>query len=548
MKKCSRFFIISFIIMFLSLYGLPIYGDIAIPKTIKVGLNYGSPMYNNINIKSLKPIEITFKKNGKDETILLKAPIDFSFRKDTYFNIVNGEEKKIQYIKAVKYSGDLLGPYHIQIGKAYKNYDLAEVALKSINKSVKGSFVAYEEGWRIWNGLLLDEKEAKEQMNIIQKKLVDTNLEVIEPDEGRIQIVDAATGNPAFIYNCDELLMSPEKSDKGASLIEYKGSRYRGDFIIKALDDGSIGVINSLPLSDYLYGVVPCEMQATWHMEALKAQAVAARNYTLLSIDKHEKDGFDLCNTQHCQVYKGYDSEHPNTNEAVDKTKNKLLYYKNELAQTYYHSSSGGHTDNSENIWSESVPYLRGVDDSYGLGSPYDIWVSQLDKSFIETKLAEYDMNIGSLLNIEPIETSEFGRVIKLEIIGAKDTVVLEKEKCRSVLGSTNIKSIWYELATESDLNIFDMQSNDNIIKRPEGLTVISGSGTKTLTQKDKNIYVKGLFDVRNCGVIPKEYTFTGRGWGHGLGMSQYGAKGMAEEGFNYAEILEHYYKGTRVQ
>lgn len=547
MRKFIGILLISFTIMFLHIQSTTVYGDITIPKTIKIGLNYGNSMFHNINIKNTKPIDLTLKKAGIEETVFLKAPIDFSFRKDSYYNVLAGEVKIIQYIKAVKYSGDLLGPYHIQIGNTYKNYDTAEGALKNIEKSAKNSFIAYENGWQIWNGLLLDEKECKEQIDIIQKKLPDIKLQIIEPDENRIQMIDNI-GNPFLIYNCNEVLITNSKPEENLSLLEFNGSKYRGGIIIKTLEDGSLGVINELSLEQYLYGVVPCEMEPSWHTEALKAQAVAARNYALLNMGKHEKDGYNLCNTQHCQVYKGYNKEHPNTNEAVDITKGKLLYYKNELAQTYYHSSSGGHTENSENIWSETIPYLRGVDDSFCLGSPNDIWVSEMDKTFIESKLAQSNLNIGNLIDIKPMELSEFGRVTQLEIVGTKDTVLLEKEKLRNIFGTSNIKSIWYEIKTGSDISVFDMEKNSTMVKRPSELCIISASSKKTLSQKDKSLHTKGLFDIKKYNVLPGEYTFSGKGWGHGIGMSQYGAKGMAESGFNYVKILEHYYKGTAVR
>lgn len=535
------------LIIFLLIQSTIVCGDITIPKTVKVGLNYGNPMFDNINIKSNKPIELVLSKSGEEETISLKSPIDFSFRKDSYYNILDGGTKKIQYIKAVKYSGELIGPFHIRIGNTYKDYNSADTALKSMGKSIKGLFIAYENGWQIWNGLLLDEKECKEQIDIIQNKIPDAKLQIIGPDEKRIQITDA-DGNPFFVYNCNEIFIKAPNAEKELSLISFNGANYRGELIIKTLEDGSIGVINSLPLDQYLYGVVPCEMEPTWHTEALKAQAVAARNYALQNICKHEKEGYNLCSTQHCQVYKGYDKENPKTNEAIDQTKGKLLYYNNELAQTYYHSSSGGHTENSESIWSETIPYLRGVDDSYGLGSPYDLWISELDKSHIESKLSEYSMNIGNLIDIRPIELSKFGRVTQLEIIGTKDTIILEKEKFRTMFGTSNIKSIWYEVNTESDINVFDMQQNANIMKRPNGLSVVSADSKRTLTQNDKSLYIKGPYDIKKLNFLPSSYTFKGKGWGHGIGMSQYGAKGMAESGFNYVKILEHYYKGTAVR
>ena len=137
-------------------------------------------MFHNINIKSKKPVEIVLKKNEKDETIAFKLPIDFSFRKDLYYNILNDEVKNIQFIKAVKYSGVLLGPYHVQIGNTYNDYNSAKEALTTIEKSIKGSYIAYENGWKIWYQLLLDQKECKEQIDILEKQLPNVKYTIIE--------------------------------------------------------------------------------------------------------------------------------------------------------------------------------------------------------------------------------------------------------------------------------------------------------------------------------------------------------------------------------
>ena len=536
-------------VLFIIFNKTAVYSDIVVPDLIKIGLNHGNATFHNINISSKNTIEIILNQGAKENKIVFENPIDLSFRKDSYYNVLNDEIKKIQFIKAVKYSGELLGPYHIRIGDAYKDYNSAKKTLDLIEKSIKGVYIAYDKEWEIWYGTLLDEKECKEKINILQKKLSDAKYNIVEPDENRVQVIDVSTGNVVFVYNSNEILIrSYESGVNKFSLIKYGEANYRGDIILKILGDGSIGVINVIPFELYLYGVVPCEVYSSWHKEALKAQAVAARNYAMINIERHKDDGFDLCNTQHCQVYKGYDKEETNTNKAVDETKGRLLFYGTELVQTYYHSSSGGHTENSENVWNEALPYIKGVDDSYGLGSPNDEWVTELESSFIEEKLKGNKTDIGRVIDLKIPDVSEFGRVRELEVVGTKNIEILKKENVRLVLGTSNIRSTWYEVSTESDINIFDMNKNDIVIKRPIELNILSAGGKKKVIPKESNIFIKGLFEAKKYPVLPSKYIFKGKGWGHGLGMSQYGAKGMAEAGYDYKEILEYYYKDSEVR
>ncbi|HCJ56194.1 MAG TPA: hypothetical protein DHV55_01475 [Clostridiaceae bacterium] len=124
----------------------------------------------------------------------------------------------------------------------------------------------------------------------------------------------------------------------------------------------------------------------------------------------------------------------------------------------------------------------------------------------------------------------------------------MEKEKIRTIFGTSNIKSIWYEIKTDSDVNIYDTNSNSIRVKRPQGLHIISASGQATIEPSSKKISIKGLFDVQQYNIMPQTYILNGKGWGHGVGMSQYGAKGMADSGYSFIEILEHYYTGTKVK
>lgn len=309
-----------------------------------------------------------------------------------------------------------------------------------------------------------------------------------------------------------------------------------------------ITVVNELPFDQYLYSVVPSEMPSAWPLEALKAQAVSARNFAISTMGRHNDHGFDLCNTEHCQAYNGMAQENERTTEAVNATKGKVLTYEGKLIATYYHSSSGGHTEDIQNIWGGSLPYIKGVEDSYSLGSPHDSWTLELDRAAIKEKLAQYDIDLGNILDIRPLEYSPYGRVIKLEIKGTKETRIFEREKIRTILGTKNLKSIWYKLKTDADLFVRGSLLGGNESGRASNMYVVSAAGTSKVSSSSNLIAVRGMSGTKKYSITPNTYTFEGRGFGHGLGMSQYGAKGMAEAGYNYQKILEHYFQGAKVQ
>ncbi|MCQ1529736.1 SpoIID/LytB domain-containing protein [Lutispora saccharofermentans] len=549
MQKHYKSLYIVYIALFLTLIFIsPVNASPLIPERVKVGLNYNSASSGMI-ISCNSSVAVN-SLNGTDKSALLNIskPSKLSFRTDGYYNIIDKEIKKIQYIKAVKYQGDIIGPYHIQIGESFADYDSAEKSLENIKTKLPDSFLAYDGMWSIWTGLFLDEKQCLDQINIYQNKSNFYTYKLVEPDQRRVQIADVNSNDVMLIYKAQQVEIRASESMENTSPLEVNGVKYRGNILLKTQEDGSILVINDVAFDEYLYSVVGSEANPAWPIEALKAQAVAARNYAVINLGKHNKDGYDLCSTTHCQAYKGYSKEHDSTNKAVAQTKNKLLFYGDEVATTFYHSSSGGHTENSENIWSEEIPYLRGVDDPFSVGSPNDTWTHALDRKAMQQKLIENNMDIGDIIDVNIIETSEFGRAKKVEITGSKSAVILEKEKMRTIFGTSDIKSIWYEIKTDSDVNIYDTNSNSISVKRPQGLHIISASGQTIIEPSGKKISIKGLFDVQQYNIMPQTYILNGKGWGHGVGMSQYGAKGMADSGYSFIEILEHYYTGTKVK
>lgn len=309
---------------------------------------------------------------------------------------------------------------------------------------------------------------------------------------------------------------------------------YRGGVNFKIDKNGRLTVINVLWLEEYLYGVVPKEMVYSWGMEALKAQAIAARTYAVRNYGRYEAQGFDLCPTQNCQVYGGMEAENPRTTQAVDETRGLVIYHAGQPIQAVYHASSGGTTENSENIWSEPIPYLRGVQDEFSLGSPYDEWEYEISKANLEKKLAAAGKKIGSILAVSLDSVSPNGRVLRMTIVGTNGSASYEKEALRKFIGYSSLKSNWFAVGVA-----FAPSTHlDPGAGVPAGVAQsLQNAGA---SQSASLIYTAGMAQT-------DLFLFRGRGYGHGLGMSQYGARTMAEKGYNFADILRYYFAGVEI-
>lgn len=321
-------------------------------------------------------------------------------------------------------------------------------------------------------------------------------------------------------------------------------TRYRGGISTSVLKSQLI-LVNTVNMNQYLKGVVPKEMTGTWPIEALKAQAVAARTYALTIKTKHAHQGFDLCSTVDCQVYGGYSAEMPNSNMAVDQSDGQKMYYMDQLIQAYYHASSGGRTENSENVWSARLPYIRSVEDPYSLNSPYDVWTKTYSNSDFSVVMKNAGYQIGDVKDITIRSKSTAGRVQELLVSGTKDSVVLVKEKTRAVLGYTTIKSMLFNVVKGDTISI--LSSKGLSTNQANTLAVMTAQGPKTL-QNEVVVYDGNSHSNKRLASSSGQITIVGSGFGHGLGMSQWGAKNMADQGLSYESILKHYYTGITLK
>ncbi len=363
--------------------------------------------------------------------------------------------------------------------------------------------------------------------------------------EGSVFIDD--NGN----YGYDPCLSTDDLRD-GNPLV-YVGQRAYRDYIELVPWAGKITVVNIVDIEKYLYSVVCSEVFPGWHKESLKAQAVAARTYAKYNSGEKSKfsdRAYDLADDQRSQVYKGYNIEDERVRDAVDECRGEMVYYDDEVINAFFFSTSGGSTSNSEDIWTYKVPYLRAVSDILETTPEVKPWINEMAMSTIENKLAQRDIYIGSVLSAYITDVNDEGIVMALQINGTNGSTVLEKEKIRG-LGLHSRKFVLLnegELAdTEVSVIGADGVSADVDL---EDVYVLDDTEVESLPVSKQAI----IMSDKNIRNIPLErgksghISFAGMGWGHSVGMSQSGAKGMAEAGYDYKEILEHYYTGVEVR
>jgi stage II sporulation protein D len=309
----------------------------------------------------------------------------------------------------------------------------------------------------------------------------------------------AETGDEAA-----QALVAP--SDLEEPLAAGEGT-YRGLLEVRAAAGEAITAVNVVNVEDYVQGVVPNELSAGAHsaLEALKAQAVAARTYALGHLGDYSSKGYDLCATAACQVYRGAGSESRLGNRAVAETRGVLATWRGRPIHAYYTAACGGHTESGRAVFEDRAPYLRGVtcvpEDSGGQiereRTAHDqAWQVRLTPAQVRATIARYG-SVGSIHDLAPRRTGASGRVLELAVKGADGEMLLKGLKVRWGLGV------------------------------PENLFVIGR-------------------EMAPDGAVER-FVITGLGRGHGVGLCQLGAAAMARAGATYEAILKHYYTGISV-
>lgn len=411
-----------------------------------------------------------------------------------------------------------------------------------------GNYKVYVGGVGSLSELESIENEVQGLGYIFSKKVLQDNLRIRMTFDDTKLIIDATNGSyPQF--------KATTPNQMGDYVVSLGEREYRGRIEIGRYGNGSLTAVNIVDIEEYLYGVVPCEMVSSWNIEALKAQAVCARSYAYLTAtytsDTAINKGYSLVDTTASQVYKGYLSEKESTNSAVDLTHGKMIYYKNEVVKGYYFSTSGGSTENIEDVWNTPINYLRSVSDVYELFPAKKPWIVELTKSEISSKLSSAGLSVGNISDVTVDIMTQSQHAYSVRFTGSAGKTSISGDKVRTILSlpSTKVKVV---------------KSTDN----PDNVTVISKDGQSQVELKDSYAInadgetVKISSELEQVMVLSKDnitnfptivpssgtYYFAGQGSGHSVGLSQSGAKGMADAGYNYEEILQHYYTGITVK
>ncbi|TLY27039.1 MAG: SpoIID/LytB domain-containing protein [Nitrospirae bacterium] len=277
--------------------------------------------------------------------------------------------------------------------------------------------------------------------------------------------------------------------------ITINGLTVGGRVIVKR-QNGKLLAINEVPLEDYVKGVVPSEMSAAWHPEALKVQAIATRTYALYKMRQNARKDFDVLASIKDQVYlyRGRASAGAAA-RAVDDTRDLVLAYRDEPILAVFSSTAAGQTEDAWNVWAVDMPYLKGVECPFDLNSPWYQWRTDIALPMLEQRLRDEGFPVGIIASLAPATYTKAGRVIQVRILHSGGELYVKGDDLRRVLGYTVLPS------TQFDFDIVGMQVQ-----------------------------------------------FAGRGNGHGVGLCQWGAKELAERGYSAETILRYYYPGADIR
>ena len=273
------------------------------------------------------------------------------------------------------------------------------------------------------------------------------------------------------------------------------GRQYRDQLKIFPGQNGGLWVINELPLEEYLVGVVHCEISSQWPWEAVKAQAVVARTYATFQGTIRGAELYDLDSGVGDQVYEGIGKEDLQSRKAVEETKGELVLYHGRPIFAVYHSCCGGETESPEYLWPGDFPYLKGTACNFCGGSPHFLWSYPIDSEKLRTTLKRARFLGSEVLGVEIAECSRSRRVLQVTVTSERAQMEISGKDFRRLLGYDFLRS------------------------------------TKFVVQKKDGGYL-----------------FSGIGWGHGVGLCQWGAKGMADNGMDYQSILKYYYQDVEVR
>ena len=535
MKKYRRKIFFALLLVVLQIAGtIPVQAELLVTKKeIRVGL---------VSLYS-----------GKETLTIYNNKLGYGYCVDNVF---------LQEAVLESSSGFIFTPvngYFIAEKEVYGSYQAALHAAEAYRslgvEAYPGS--SYQCCWHVYFGNASNYADAERTVKMLKDITGKKNFEILDENNYRVLL----TGSfGILLIDVDEQYAYPQLRpltayENGVYCVNLGTRVYRGRIEIGRYNSSSLTAVNIVPLEEYLYGVVPSEMPAEWHEEALKAQAVCARSYALIKAGyknaSDAKKGYKIVDTVSSQVYKGYLVETARCNLAVDATKGEMVCYNNKVVSTYYFSTSGGRTESSKDVWAVDLPYLQSVPDPYEHNASREVWQKLLTLTEIKDCLVRQGIVLGEIDDLSVSKYSDTNRAYALRLKSGKQSITLQGTTIRTVL---DLYSTKFKIVKKGDVpDRVSVLSADGVTAgRVSEMYIASAEGVEKASSGLEQYIVKGAGNVSNYPrTAPEnadELLFAGMGYGHGVGLSQYGAKGMAEAGFTYKEIIEYYFTGASVR
>jgi stage II sporulation protein D len=280
----------------------------------------------------------------------------------------------------------------------------------------------------------------------------------------------------------------------GPDTVMIDGKIFRGDLNLIKKDNGQLVVVNKIGLEDYVRGILYHETSHYWPMEALKVQAIISRTYAVYQRGENKGKDFDVTSDIYSQVYGGSASERFRTDKAVEETKGLIVVYQEKAIPAYFHATCAGHTEDASLLWKTDIPPLKGVPCDFCKESPHYNWYYVTFIGELREQLKKAGYSLGMIKDIQVLGYDASGRVSELKIVSERNEFNIAAKDLRNIIGPNLLRSTKFKV-------------------RLEGLDAI----------------------------------FEGTGWGHGVGLCQWGAYFMAKQGVEAKKILQYYYPGTDV-
>lgn len=345
----------------------------------------------------------------------------------------------------------------------------------------------------------------------------------------------------APLLSAGEILPLRFTTDDG--FLTFDGRAFEGTLEIAQDDEGDMIVVNTVATAKYIASVVGAEIPATWEPEALAAQAIAARTYLATHLRRHR--AYDIEGDTRDQAYDGTTSTTPASTRAAERTAGVIATYRGAAIDALYSANAGGRTEDSENVYANALPYLRGVPspgDEAAKASSWGAtswqWTRELTVPQLRDYLAVRGVVVGVPQQILILERSAAQRVMRARIIGTAGSRDIGKDTSRYYFGLRS--------------SLFDVE-----LRRGGGLEAVDhlnatrlrdvgslGADRLGAVLRDDGGELRQVGEVYR---LPDRYVFSGKGFGHGVGLSQWGAQGMALAGASAEQILTHYYRGIEL-